>query len=122
MQLFGCFLFEELADFVEVEGVAVDDELVDSGVVGDGVDMLDGMAVFAEGVDDEIGVYVVHACQSTGTSSDGGSGFAHERDWVVGFWGHKVLCVGVSGGVLRIVFPVLRAAWSLKLRESVGFF
>jgi hypothetical protein len=70
-QLFCCFLFEEVADFFEVEGVAVHNELVDSGVVGDGEDMLDGVTVFAEGVDDEIDVGVVHACQSTGTGCAG---------------------------------------------------
>jgi hypothetical protein len=61
-----CFvLFEELAGFFQVEDVAVYGELVDAGVFGDGDDMLDRMAVLAERVDDEIDVYVVHACQST---------------------------------------------------------
>ncbi len=63
--------FEEVASFFEVEGVAVYDELVEAGVVGDGEDMLDGVAVFAERVDDEIDVYVIHGCQSTGNGLGG---------------------------------------------------
>jgi hypothetical protein len=97
VKLFGCFLFEELADFVEVEGIAVDDELVDSGVVGDGVDMLDGVAVFAEGVDDEIGVYVVHACQSTGTSSGGGVGSRVGEIGLLGSGGTRCCVWGYRG-------------------------
>ena len=50
-----------MAGLFEVEGVTVDDELVEAGIVGDGEDMLDGVTVFAKGVDDEIDVYVVHA-------------------------------------------------------------
>jgi hypothetical protein len=59
-------LFEEMAGFFEVKGVAVYDELVEAGVVGDGEDMLDGVTVFAERVDDEIDVDVVHASQYRG--------------------------------------------------------
>lgn len=59
--LFRGFAFEELACFFEVQGVAVHDELIDTSVVGDGVDVLDGVAVFTKSVDDEIDVYVVHA-------------------------------------------------------------
>jgi hypothetical protein len=33
--------------------------------------MLDGVTVFAEGVDDEIDVCVIHACQSTGAGCAG---------------------------------------------------
>ncbi len=55
-----------MAGLFEVEGVAVYDELVDAGVVGDGEDMLYGVAVLAERVDDEVDVDVIHGCQSTG--------------------------------------------------------
>jgi hypothetical protein len=57
-RLLFCFvLFEELPRFFEVEGIAVDDQLVFSGVIGDGDDGVDTMAVLAEGLDDEIDVY-----------------------------------------------------------------
>jgi hypothetical protein len=59
-------LFEKMACLFEVEGVAIDDELVDTGVVGDGENVLDGVTVFAERVDDEIDVDVVHASQYRG--------------------------------------------------------
>jgi hypothetical protein len=57
-RLLFCFvLFEELAGFFEVEGVAVDDQLVCAGVIGDAEDAVDTVAVLAEGLDDEIDVY-----------------------------------------------------------------
>ena len=46
-----------MADFFEVERVAVDDELVDSGVVRDGEDVLGRVAVLPEGCDEKIDVY-----------------------------------------------------------------
>jgi hypothetical protein len=50
-------LFEELSRFFEREGVAVDDELVGAGVLRDGDDVADSMAVLAKGLDDQIDVY-----------------------------------------------------------------
>jgi hypothetical protein len=64
-------LFEKVAGFFEVESVAVYDELVEAGVVGDGEDMLDGVTVFAERVDDEIDVDVIHASQYRGNGLGG---------------------------------------------------
>ena len=55
--LLGFVLFEELAGFFEVEGVAVDDELVDAGVFRDGDDTVDAVPVLAESLNDEVDVY-----------------------------------------------------------------
>jgi hypothetical protein len=56
-RLLGFVLFEELPGFFEGEGVSVDDQLVYAGVIGDGDDAVDTMAMLAEGLDDEIDVY-----------------------------------------------------------------
>jgi hypothetical protein len=55
--LFRFVLFEEVPGFFEIERVAVDDQLVFAGVIGDAEDALDTVAVLAEGLDDEIDVY-----------------------------------------------------------------
>jgi hypothetical protein len=56
--LLFCFvLFEEFSCFFEGEGVSVDLEFVSAGVVRDGDDIADSMAVLAECLDDEIDVY-----------------------------------------------------------------
>jgi hypothetical protein len=85
-----------LAGLFEVEGVAVDDELVEAGVVGDREDMLDGVAVFAERVDDEIDVYVVHASKSTG---NGLGGCKPGQQYGVVIWAWLSRGGGVSRGV-----------------------
>ena len=73
--LLGLVFFEELAGFFEVEGVSVDDELVFAGVVGDGEDAFDLMAVLAEGLDDEIDVN--HAWKSNSRASSVRIGLLH---------------------------------------------
>jgi hypothetical protein len=50
-------LFEQLSRLFEREGVAVDDELVRAGVLRDGDDAADSMAMLAKGLDDQIDVY-----------------------------------------------------------------
>jgi hypothetical protein len=56
-RLLGFVLFEELPGFFEGEGVSVDDQLVYAGVIGDGDDAVDTMAMLPEGLDYEIDVY-----------------------------------------------------------------
>ncbi len=55
--LFRFVLFEKLSRFFEGEGVSVDLEFVLAGIVRDGDDMANSVAVLAEGLDDEIDVY-----------------------------------------------------------------
>src|SRR4051794_15647155 len=73
--LFGFVLFEELAGFFEVEGVSVDDQLVVAGVVRNGEDAFDLMAVLAEDLDDEIDVN--HAWKSNSRASSVRIGLLH---------------------------------------------
>jgi hypothetical protein len=90
-----------VAGFFEVEGVAVYDELVEARVVGDGEDVLDGVTVFAERVDDEIDVYVIHGCQSTGN----GLGGCRPRQQYGGvIWVELSMGGGVSRGVTVSAF------------------
>ena len=50
-------MFEKSSRFYKGESVSVDDQLVVPGVVRDGDDAIDTMAVLPEGLDDEIDVY-----------------------------------------------------------------
>jgi hypothetical protein len=56
-RLFGFVGFEEGSGFFEIEEVAVDGELVHAGVFGDGDDVLHGVAVLTERLDEKIDVY-----------------------------------------------------------------
>jgi hypothetical protein len=59
-RLLLCFVaFQKLSRFDESESGSVDDELVFAGVIRDGDDAADTMAVLAEGLDDQIDVYHV---------------------------------------------------------------
>jgi hypothetical protein len=55
--LFRFVLFEDLSCFFQIERDSVDDELVFACVVWNGDDVLDTVAVLAEGLNDEIDVY-----------------------------------------------------------------
>ena len=55
--LFGFVLFEEFSRLFEGQGVSVDLEFVCASVVRDRDDVADGVAVLAEGLDDQIDVY-----------------------------------------------------------------
>src|SRR5438270_12211489 len=70
MCLLGFVLFEELSRFFEGEGVSVDDQLVVAGIVRDGKDALDLVAVLAQGLDDEIDVYHAWTCTAAGFHRD----------------------------------------------------
>ena len=70
MCLLGFVLFEELSRFFEGEGVSVDDQLVVAGIVRDGKDALDLVAVLAQGLDDEIDVYHAWKCTAAGFHRD----------------------------------------------------
>ena len=55
--LFCFVLFEERSGFFEGEGVSVDDQFVFACVFRDVNHAADGMAMLAEGLDDQIDVY-----------------------------------------------------------------
>ena len=94
--LFCCVLFEEVAGLFEVEEVAVNVELVEAGVVGDGEDTIDLMAALAQCIDDKLDVYVIHGCQSTGNGL-GGCKPKQQYDGVI--WADLSMGGGVSRGV-----------------------
>ena len=56
-RLFGFVGFEESSCFFEVEDVAVDGEFVFAGVFWDGGDVLDGVALLPERLDEKIDIY-----------------------------------------------------------------
>ena len=57
MQLGGFVGFEEVADFGEAEGFAVDDEFIFAGVFGDAEDGFYGVIVAAESLHEKVDVY-----------------------------------------------------------------
>lgn len=67
--LFRFVLLEKTAGLCQIESVAVHDELIFAGVVGDADDSLDLMTVVPEGLDDKVDVY--HGAEFTRVCPDG---------------------------------------------------
>jgi hypothetical protein len=110
----GFVLFEELPRLFEGERVSVDDQLVFAGVIGDGDDGVDTMAVLTESLDDEVDVYHAWKSNSSRVFSAG------KRCWriasgIVKGWKCREVSGGI-GGSTEGSFHMRRGVGPLKLR------